>query len=464
MNTKKILTISWMLIIAGIAYIGLNFSALFQEETTSQQIPSGLTPPEKQPIEIITLPEEEEKSFTQYIRKGEEYFNNEFYENATELYIEASELNPSSSSTLVKLGNAYLKSNHPKKAEKAFTEAEKINPSSLAIKLAIVQSQLNQQHIEIARNTLEQLDQEDTDVKFLSAILHVLYKDFDGAKKIFEELEAKDFLAHYETYSYYTEGDPLFLQTLLAKQLTEIDQYSSAIPLLLDVVSKQTNYRDAWIALGFSYLSIGDIENAIGSLTQAEALDPENPDTLFYLGLAYFANNEITNAIYYIESSDTKGFEPKDQLNVKLGDLYVLKNKYEKAAQKYETVLATNTKNIEIFTRLAWLYIDKLNTPEKALELANTAITHHTEDPMSYNLKGWALTALGEYEEARIYLSKSLSRDTQFEAAILNLGWLYEQQDQEDLAKEYYKRAYILGSGNSISARAAFRFNKITLE
>ena len=49
-----------------------------------------------------------------------------------------------------------------------------------------------------------------------------------------------------------------------------------------------------------------------------------------------------------------------------------------------------------------------------------------------------------------------------FDAANFNFGILYEKQGLALLAKEYYKNAYILGDGNSISQMAASNFNKLT--
>jgi tetratricopeptide (TPR) repeat protein len=190
-------------------------------------------------------------------------------------------------------------------------------------------------------------------------------------------------------------------------------------------------------------------------------LDEEKPQTLFFLGLAYFANNEIDKAIFYMEQADKYGFEPQEQIKLKLGDLYLLQNEYEKSSENYEKVLSKNTANMEIFIRIIWLNIDKLDNPEKALKFAYKALEEYPNDPMSFNLIGWALTALEEYDNAEKFLAKALELDPQFDAATLNLGWLYEKQNHTILAKEYYKKAYVFGDGNSIASLAAVRYNNV---
>jgi hypothetical protein len=42
------------------------------------------------------------------------------------------------------------------------------------------------------------------------------------------------------------------------------------------------------------------------------------------------------------------------------------------------------------------------------------------------------------------------------------MGWLYEKQNLNILAKEYYKKAYTLSEGDSIGVLAAQRYNKLT--
>ena len=317
------------------------------------------------------------------------------------------------------------------------------------------------------------MDEFDYQVKYYKAIVLILYKSFDESKALFGEIvanksltqklisNAQKFLDKFETFSYFKESNPLYLETLLAKAMTETGEYGSAIPILFDVITQKNNYRDAWLILGYAYLNTGSYPDAIDSLNKAETLDPQKSETLFYLGLAYFADNNIEKAIYYLDKSDKKGFQLKDQINLKLGELYTIKGEYDTAAKKYEKVIAVNTSNIEVFIKLVELYIDKLNQPEKALTVSEKTIETFSDNAMSYNLKGWALTALGRYTEAKEYLYKALEIDKSSSSTNLNIGWLYEKQGLTDLAKDYYKKAYILGENTSEGSIALNRLNNL---
>jgi len=487
---KKLLTLFWIIIIAGSIIIVVKFFSPESEPngidpTTETEEEEETTTPDIETIEE-TQPEEITKTYTQYIQEGDAHLANLLITSAIDSYTKATILNPNLSEPLTKLGEAYLKNNDPKNAQTAFEKALTIDENSTTIKIGIARSYLNQRNIEAAKNIVWEISTQDPLVKYYTAMILILYKDFDGSKNLFTELVATQedtentqdpqpqidpeiiensqiFLSAYETFYYFTGGEQLHLQTLLAKALTDVDEFETSIPLLYDIINEKNNYRDAWIILGYAYLNTDKILDAIDAFTQAKALDEEKPETLFFLGLAHFANNEINEAVFYIEQADENGYEPKDQINAKLGDLYLLQQEYKKSSAKYEKVLAKNTSNMGVFIRVVWLNIDKLNNPEKALEYAYIALENHPEDAMSYNLVGWSLTALENYKEAEKYLAKAIEMDPEFDAAALNMGWFYEKQGQKALAKEYYKRAYALGGNNSIATLAATRYNNLQL-
>lgn len=476
---NKLLTILWILIIAGTVFITIH---KLKPKSDQLEKPETLTDvtvtKDNKTIDNKNdeVPRKEtNKTAADYTKLADEYLENEYYEKAIDNYEKAASLSPNSLEILLKLGDAYLKNNQPDQAKETFTTAAKIKPDSIDIKISLARSELNARQIEKAKEIIWLLDETNNTVKYYKAITLILYKDFDGAKKQFEAIYKADpkptgdilkktekFMEAYTTFSYYKESDKIFLQLLLAKALTGVQENQAAIPLIYDILNTKNNYRDAWIILGYAYLNINKPDDAIDALTQAKDLTPEKPETLFFLGLAHFAKNDLNKAIYYIEQADKYGYEPKEQINLKLGDLYLLKEEYKKSAKKYEVVLKTNTKNMEVFIRAIWINIDKLNDPKKALELAQKAQEKYPKTAMSYNLLGWSYTALGDFDQAKENLQTALSLEPAFDAANLNYGWLYEKQGNALLAKEYYKKAYFLGKGNSIGTLAAVRYNKLT--
>ncbi|MBI2634353.1 tetratricopeptide repeat protein [Candidatus Peregrinibacteria bacterium] len=423
---NKFLTILWIIIVAGSIFLAFN---LFEPESGGENRQITENSDSKKP-EILS------QSTTELLQRGEKN----------------------------------LKNNEPTQAKKAFTTALKRTPNSTTLKLALARAHLNSREIEEAQKIIWQLNDQNSEVKYYKGIILILYKELDKAKNIFQELattkladKSQKFIDAFTTFSYYSEADQEFLTLLLAKAMTDNGEFAAAIPIIFDILVTKNNYRDAWIVLGYAYLNTGKTKDAIDAFSQAEALAANKPETLFFLGLAHAANNEIDKAIKYIEKADQAGYEPKDQIQLKLGDLYLLKDEFKKAAQKYQEVIALNHQSIDIFVRTVWLHIEKTGNLQEAAKVALQSIKYHPQKAMAYNLAGWAYTALGDYGNAKKNLEKALSLDDKFDIAHLNLGWLYEKKGNIKLAQEYYKRAYILGKKNSIGKLAAIRFNNLQI-
>lgn len=453
--SNKTLIILWIAIITGSIFIFFNTNKAEPviENPTKVEV--------NKETEVIDL---SPKTYTGYINLGDRFLKQQEYQKAIDNFKQAASINTTSITPLNKLALAQLKNNQPKEAENSLIKAKEINSKDLETLTLLTQAYIDQRNFSAAQATIKPLDQNNPQIKYYSGILQILNQDFEKAKKTFKNLnteQASRFNSAYENFALFTEGKTEHLQVLLAKALTEVDQHQAAIPLLFDVINKKNNYLDAWIILGYAYLNINQGPDAVDALTQAHDLNDQKPETLFFLGLAHFANSDIQKAIFYLEKADEAGFEPKEQIDLKLADLYLLQQEYKKSAKKFTEVLSKNTSSLDIFSKTIWLNIDKLNQPQTALDLASAALTSHPEEAMSYNLVGWALAANGDYEKSKAYLEKALQLKPNLDAAHLNLGWLHELQGQEAQAKEYYKQAYSLGNNNSIANLAAVRFNNI---
>lgn len=486
---KKILALLWIVILTGTVFISIRFfkpNSAPQDDakltdptiaTTAIDIPKITEEPIKAVVEekiVREIPAEVEgKSYQELITEADDYLSKLYIDKAIKTYIKALALNPNSADSLIKLGKAYLQNNQTAQAKEKFALAATLEPTNYA-QVLLAKANLDLRETEEAKKIIWALDETNAQVKYYKGIISILQKDHETAQKLFDQIiksnppassdlreKSQKYLTAYTTFSYFKESEQVFLNLMLAKVMTDTDESQAAIPLLFSIINEKNNYRDAWLVLGYAYLKTGQANEAADALLQAKALNENDPKTLFYLGLAYFANQDIDSAILYIEAADKAGFEPKDQIKLKLADLYLIKNDYKKSAKNYEEVLVLNPKNIEIFVRAVWLNLDKVDQEEKALALAESALKHHPKNAMSYNLVGWAQTTLGNYDKAEEFLDKALAMNPKLDAANLNYAWLKQRQGKTETAKEYYKKAFILGQGNSIGNLAAIRFNEL---
>lgn len=472
---KKLITFLWIIIIGGIAFMVFTF--------TSPNSAKDNPPPLETPITTNTNPEKQSNlpainspGYNDYLAKGKSAFEQGDDSTAIINFQNAVKLNPNSSIPLISLAQSYNAANLYPQSLETFQQAEKLSPTNLNIKIGITNSLLNLKQIEEAKDYVWQLPEALSEVQYLRGEILILYKDFTNAENAFRKVatstpppsteitsNTQKYLDAFDTFDFFKESEQIFLQLLLAKALTQNHQFEAAIPLLFDIINQKANYRDAWIVLGYCYLATNKPPDAIDSFLKAKTLDAEKPETLFYLGLAYFSANDLERATSYLKQADKAGYQPKDQLNLKLGDIYLLQEEFEKSAQSYEKVITENPENLDIFIRSVWLNIEKLGTPTNALNISKIALRYHPEKAMSYNLAGWSATAMGDYETAKKYLTKALDLNPTFDAAFLNFGWYYEKQGDSKLAKQFYEKAFAIGQGNSIATLASTRLKQLSV-
>ncbi len=273
--------------------------------------------------------------------------------------------------------------------------------------------------------------------------------------------QAQKFINAMDEFDRYQAGQHDHLKVLISRSYVQTGYPQISKALLWDILKETRTYRDAWIILGYSYLKLGQFQDAVDALEEAKNQDPEKPETLFYLGLAYAGNDQIDEAIETLELADENGYEPKVHVEQKLAELYFQKEDYEKAGEKYEDVITLNSSDINYFVRPIYIYIEKTNKPEKAVALAEKAKIHNPDNPMAYNLLGWAYVANNDFINAKKNLEKAIKYNDTFDAPYLNLGWMYEKQGKLDTAKTLYKKAYEMGGNSPVGNLAADRYNSL---
>ncbi len=479
------LTIFWTIIIGGSIFLVTNKLKTNKVEPT-QEIPNYNT---ENPIDIENeieatidtdtydpATEQNSKTFTENIIEADKLMRERYFEAAINSYKSALELNQNSIGTLQKLADAYLANNQAKLAEENFRKALEINGESNEIKFKIAISLLSQNKNDEAKEIIWELDSKDPKYRFYQALTLILYNKPFEAQEIFNELDKienldkeikinlKIFLDKYQKFSFFTEEDQIYLELMLAQSFSEIKLFNSSILLLNKVIDKKSNYRDAWIILGYCYLNIANHKSAIEALTQAKDLNDEKPETLFYLGLSYFANQEIEKAIFYLEKSKSKGFKETDIINYNLAELYKLRENFKKSASIYEALIKKPINDINLYEEVVSLYSDHLKEQDIALKYAQKALSLFPDSARAYNLVAKVYLAKKSYSKAEKYLSQSISLDPKLAETYIGIGKFNEAQGQTTLAKEYYKQAYVLGAGRDIAKTAAESYNKVNRE
>jgi tetratricopeptide (TPR) repeat protein len=373
---------------------------------------------------------------------------------------------------LYQIGKLHLANQNYLKAQKIYELILKKEPDSLEAKINLGKSLINQREIEKAKETFNGIKAGNQTTKYYQGLLAAYSGDHAKAKELLQaaadskdnpqiQTNASKVLDAYREYDWNTESPTIHLKVLLARSFNQVQEYQMAIPLLFEVTKEKLDYRDAWILLGYAYLKTEKYPDAIEALERAKTLDPEKAETNFFLGIAYYTVNDFNKAETYLLKAKELGFEPKIQIDQKLAEIYLQLKNYQKSAESYEKVLSLNDNDVNYYIRPVWIYIEKLNQPEKALALSRKAVQTHPQTAMSHNLLAWSLIYTKNFNQAEDQLKSAMEIDPELDAIYLNYGILFEQKGESEKAISFYKKAHRLGNGDSVSILAAGRYNSL---
>lgn len=122
---------------------------------------------------------------------------------------------------------------------------------------------------------------------------------------------ARALLSAYEEYALFPESPQIHLLTLLSRALAQVQECELALPLLAQVTRTRDDYRDAWIVQGYCELTTERHQESLNSLERAYQLDPEKPETQYFLARAYAMLGDHGNAVTFLQYALQNGFEPE---------------------------------------------------------------------------------------------------------------------------------------------------------
>ena len=126
-------------------------------------------------------------------------------------------------------------------------------------------------------------------------------------------------------------------------------------------------------------------------------------------------------------------------LSNRLGKVYYDKGDTRNSEKAYMECLKIAPNDIAALNNLAYLYVDDLDKPEKALPYIQKVYKLMPQDPNVLDTYGWVLGKLKRYAEAKKYLQRSIERDPELVAARYHLGWVFEQTGDPKRALMHYR-------------------------
>lgn len=227
---------------------------------------------------------------------------------------------------------------------------------------------------------------------------------------------ARTLQSAYGEFALFPESSALHLTTLIARALAQVQECEIALPLLVQVTSVQSDYRDAWIVQGYCELTTERADQALASLEHAYSLDPQKPEIQYFLARAYSELLEYQNAVTFLEYALSNGFEPKSEVRRLIAKNALLMGDANLALTQYEAMTGDPNASFDFFENYvsAALSLQKGN---EAYAKAKISVEKWPNDPRSHDLLGTAALAIDRADEAKRAWEKALEINPRYVSA-----------------------------------------------
>jgi tetratricopeptide (TPR) repeat protein len=368
----------------GFYYLGKSYSGLKQPEKAigafqkCLAIEPGLMEPRAALIDI-------------YSRQGKD-------QEVVAQYEAVLENDPQNVAAALELGIIYENKGLSEKARPLWLNlVARTGPDSEVIK-AVTRFFLARKRYQDAKTSLSamlKVDPQNPDLNYLAGATFYLTDDNKKALEYFQKVTAdSDFYPDamiHQAIIFNKEKNTLRAVKLLETAMAKADSEGkvSLIPYLSAFYQEQQHYQQA-----------ADL------LAQGLAIDPENIELHYELGVLYDKMGNSQGAVEKMKEVIEKAPEHADALNY-----------------------------------LGYTYADKNMNLDEAEALISRALELDPENGYILDSMGWVFYRKGEYEKARHYLEKAVSRVPDDPIILEHLGDVYHKIDLPAQAVKYYRQA-----------------------
>jgi tetratricopeptide (TPR) repeat protein len=346
------------------------------------------------------------------------------------------------------LANLYLRSKQNEKALQKLNDVTAKNPHDVGALMLMGMIQNEMGDYSAARSTYEKLLGINPNFEPALNNLAYLYSEkFNMLDKAFEAARKARDLAPNDPSSEDTLGWILYQR----------HEYSWALSLLQASAEKLSEEPEIQFHLGMAYYALDDEIRAAKALSGALA-SPRD----------FTGKSQIKSHLTVLAMDPEKGGSemlselqkniadnPNDVVAlIKMARLYEHQNSIEKAADTYEQALKQNPRNALLMISLADLYAQKLQKPEKAMDLAKEAYKLAPDDEHVTHSLGRLAYAQRDYRWSLSLFQQSIQNHPQSATSFYDLAWAYYSVGQVSDAQAAMRNALKQDSAFSRASEA----------
>lgn len=215
----------------------------------------------------------------------------------------------------------------------------------------------------------------------------------------------------------------------------------------------------AWQQLLNIALRASDTQEVIRICKTCIELFPEAPEYYFYLGIAYYQEENYEEALktYYdgIAIIPDENRPLKSDFYGQIGDIYhQMGGHMDKVYEAYEEALKYNDKNVPVLNNYSYfLSLDKKDL-KKAERMSAQTIKMEPDNATYLDTYAWIFFVQGDYSLAKIYIERALDKDTTNSHELVDhYGDILYMTGNKEKAVEQWKRAKEMGKESEILDR-----------
>ncbi len=351
------------------------------------------------------------------------------------------------------MGDLYLEKKETDKAYTAYQKAYEIDPSNpyYIVSMANYYEAINDKDAAEAqiRSALvnEKLDVE-TKVNILSRYIIRLQQsqqETESANALFETL--------LEQHPEETELK-LMYGTLLGMQ-GKRDEAKFQFQLVTEMEPENIG---AWQQLLNLSLQQQDLPEVIRICKRCMELFPDAPEFYFYLGIAYYQQEEYEEALNaYREGINIIPAENKplkSDFYGQIGDIYYQMKQMDKAYEAYDEALKYNDKNIVVLNNYAYFLSLAKTDLKKAERMSAQTIKIEPDNATYLDTYAWIFFMQGNYTLAKFYIESALEKDkTNSSELVDHYGDILYMLGDKEKAVAQWKKAKEMGKESEILDR-----------
>jgi tetratricopeptide (TPR) repeat protein len=233
-----------------------------------------------------------------------------------------------------------------------------------------------------------------------------------------------------------TSEDPLYIQALLVGKLFEQKAYLAVRVLGNKILERRPDYRVILKIVGYSDYELGNYTSSASLLERYYTLAPSDVEVAYMLGIVNYYKEDYSTSNLYFNNAVLNGYSPKTELERRLIYNYILLGDTKGAFKIFRYLLDESDVTAEDFEIALFL----ANQSEEYSKAHLWAQKWRSKFPESANIlafAGGALRRSGDQDEAEGLLRQAILLDGRNAIASLELGRLFIDKKEYDIAKQY---------------------------